>query len=87
MIVGATIALGFGCYFSQFLNIPIIISAILLLGILSFVSFIGIKQSAWMNTIFASVTIAGLGIIIFLGFTVEVSDSVDYFDTPNGKQG
>jgi len=87
MIVGATVALGFGGYFAQFLDIPIIISAILLLGILSFVSFIGIKQSAWMNTIFALVTIAGLGIIIFLGFTVEVSDSIDYFDTPNGMTG
>ena len=87
VIVGATVALGFGGYFAQFLDIPIIISAILLLGILSFVSFIGIKQSAWMNTIFALVTIAGLGIIIFLGFTVEVSDSIDYFDTPNGMTG
>ena len=87
VIVGATVALGFGGYFAQFLDIPIIISTILLLGILSFVSFIGIKQSAWMNTIFALVTIAGLGIIIFLGFTVEVSDSIDYFDTPNGMTG
>ncbi len=87
VIVGATVALGFGGYFAQFLDIPIIISAILLLGILSFVSFIGIKQSAWMNTIFALVTIAGLGIIIFLGFTVEVSDPIDYFDTPNGMTG
>ncbi len=87
VIVGATVALGFGGYFAQFLDIPIIISAILLLGILSFVRFIGIKQSAWMNTIFALVTIAGLGIIIFLGFTVEVSDSIDYFDTPNGMTG
>lgn len=87
MIVGAAVALGFAGYFAQFLDIPMIISAILLLGILSFVSFIGIKQSAWMNTIFALVTIAGLGIIIFLGFTIEVSEPVDYFDTPNGMTG
>jgi len=53
MIVGATVALGFGGYFAKFLDIPITISAILLLGALSLVSFIGIKQSAWMNTIFA----------------------------------
>ena len=87
MIVGATVALGFGGYFAQFLDIPITLSAILLLGILSFVSFIGIKQSAWTNTIFALVTIAGLGIIIFLGFTIEVSEPVDYFDAPNGMTG
>ena len=89
MIVAATVALGFGGYFVQFLDISITISAILLLGLLSFVSFIGIKQSAWMNTIFALVTIAGLGIIIFLGFTFEDNDSqsLDYFDMPNGISG
>ena len=87
IIVGATVALGFGGYFAQFLDVPITISAILLLAVLSFVSFIGIKQSAWMNTIFALVTIAGLGIIIFLGFTFEVSEPVDYFDAPNGTTG
>jgi APA family basic amino acid/polyamine antiporter len=87
MIVGATVALGFGGYFSQFLDIPITFSAILLLGILSVVSFIGIRQSAWANTIFALVTIAGLGIIIFLGLTIEITEPVDYFDAPNGMTG
>ena len=87
MIVGATVALGFGGYFAQFFDVPIIVSAILLLAVLSLVNFIGIKQSAWMNTVFALVTIAGLGIIIFLGFTFEVGESVDYFDSPNGMTG
>jgi APA family basic amino acid/polyamine antiporter len=87
MIVGATVALGFGGYFAQFLDAPIIFSAVLLLGVLSVVSFIGIKQSAWANTIFALVTIAGLGIIIFLGLTFEVDEPVDYFDAPNGMTG
>jgi len=87
IIVGATVALGFGGYFAQFLDIPITISAILLLGILSFVNFIGIKQSAWINTIFALVTIAGLVIIIILGFTFGASESVDYFDAPIGISG
>ena len=92
IIVAATVALGFGSYFVQFFNIPITISAILLLAVLSFVSFIGIKQSAWMNTIFALVTIAGLGMIIFLGFTFDsndnaVSQPIDYFDSPNGIIG
>jgi len=87
MIVGATVALGFGGYFAQFLDIPITIAAITLLGILSLVSFIGIKQSAWLNTIFALVTITGLGIIIFLGFTIENAEPVDYFEMPNGITG
>ena len=87
IIVGATVALGFGGYLAHFLDIPIIISAILILGLLSFVSFIGIRQSAWMNTIFALVTIAGLGLIIFLGFTIEVNETIDYFEMPNGMTG
>ena len=87
MIVGATVALGFGGYFAQFLDIPITLSAILLLGGLSLVSFIGIRQSAWANTIFALVTITGLGIIIFLGFTYEVTEPVDYFESPTGMTG
>ncbi len=87
MIVGATVALGFGGYFAQFLDIPIIISAILLLAALSLVNFIGIRHSAWMNTVFAFVTIAGLGIIVFLGFTFESVEPVDYFDMPNGITG
>jgi len=87
MIVGATVALGFGGYFSEFLDIPIVLSAILLLGVLSFVNFIGIKHSSVMNLIFALVTIAGLGIIIFLGFTVEPTESINYFESPNGLTG
>ena len=87
MIVGATVALGFGGYFAQFFDVPIAVSAILLLAVLSVVNFIGIKQSAWMNTVFALVTIAGLGIIIFLGFTFEVSEPIDYLDSPNGITG
>ncbi len=87
MIVGATVALGFGGYFSQFVDIPIVVSAVLLLVVLSIISFIGIKQSAWANTIFALVTIAGLGIIIFLGITIDVEEPIDYFDTPNGITG
>jgi APA family basic amino acid/polyamine antiporter len=87
MLVGATVALGFGGYFAQFLDIPITLSAISLLGGLSLVSFIGIRQSAWANTIFALVTITGLGIIIFLGFTYEVTEPVDYFESPTGMTG
>ena len=87
MIVAATVSLGFGGYFSQFFDIPIIASAIILLSLLSFVNFIGIKQSAWMNTVFALVTIAGLVIIILLGFSVEPAESINYFESPTGMSG
>jgi len=87
IIVAATVALGFGGYLTQFIDLPITIGAILLIGILSVVNFIGIKESAWANTIFALITAAGLVLIIFLGFTVEPAESVDYFEAPNGITG
>jgi len=87
IIVAATVALGFGGYLTQFVDLPITIGAILLIGILSIVNFIGIKESAWANTIFALITAAGLVLIIFLGFTIEPVESVDYFEAPNGTAG
>ena len=87
MITAATVALGFGGYFAQFIDLPITLSAILLLGILSIVNFIGIKESAWANTIFAIITVGGLVLIIFLGMTFETTEPVDYFDAPNGVNG
>ena len=87
IITAATVALGFGGYFTEFVGIPIILSAILLLGVLSFVNFIGIRQSAWMNTVFAVITAGGLGLIIFLGVTFGSAESVDYLEAPNGTTG
>ena len=87
IIVAATVSLGFGGYLTQFVDLPITIGAIFLIGILSAVNFIGIKESAWANTIFAIITAGGLMLIIFLGFITEPVESVDYFDTPNGITG
>jgi APA family basic amino acid/polyamine antiporter len=87
MITAATVALGFGGYFVQFVNLPITISAILLIAGLSIVNFIGIKESAWANTIFAIITAGGLGLIIFLGMTFDTTEDIDYFEAPNGTTG
>jgi APA family basic amino acid/polyamine antiporter len=85
IIVAATVALGFGGYMEELTNIPILISSLAILGILSFVNFIGIKESAWANTIFAIITISGLGIIIVIGFLFETE--IDYFENPLGFSG
>jgi len=87
MIVAATVSLGFGGYFTQFIELPITFVAILLIGILSIVNFIGIKESTWANTIFALITAAGLILIIILGLTTEPSKPIDYFEMPNGSTG
>jgi APA family basic amino acid/polyamine antiporter len=67
--------------------LPITFVAIILIIILSIINFIGIKESTWANTIFAIVTAGGLILIIFLGFTVETVETIDYFETPNGITG
>ncbi len=87
IIVAATVSLGFGGYLTQFVELPIAIGAILLIVILSIVNFIGIKESAWANTIFAIITAGGLALIIFLGLIVEPVESIDYFEAPNGFSG
>jgi len=87
IITAATVALGFGGYFANFLDLPITMSAILLIGVLSIVNFVGIRQSSWINTIFAIVTIGGLALIIFLGVTHPVTEPIDYFDAPQGMTG
>ena len=87
MITAATVALGFGGYFSEFLNIPIVISAIALIGILSIVNFMGIKESSWTNTVFTIIEAAGLILIIIIGFTISEPESVNYFESPTGFSG
>lgn len=87
IITAATVALGFGGYMEELTNIPVLISALIILGVLSVVNFIGIKESAWANTIFAIVTISGLGIIIFVGFSFPIETEIDYFENPMGYNG
>lgn len=87
IITAATVALGFGGYFSELVNIPIIISAIGLLVILSIVNFIGIKESALTNTIFTIIEAAGLILIIVIGFTFADPEPVNYTESPSGFSG
>jgi len=87
IITAATVALGFGGYFAEFVNIPIIISAIGLLCILSIVNFIGIRESAWTNTIFTIIEASGLILIIVIGFTFASPEPVNYTESPSGLSG
>ena len=87
MIMAATVALGFGGYFSEFLNIPITISAIVLIGILSIVNFIGIRESSWANTVFTIIEVSGLILVIIIGFTISEPEPVNYFESPTGFTG
>ncbi|NNM02427.1 MAG: amino acid permease [Nitrosopumilus sp.] len=87
IITAATVSLGFGGYFAEFVDIPIIISAMGLLVILSIVNFVGIRQSSWTNTVFTIIEAAGLILIIIIGFTFASPEPVNYLESPSGFTG
>ena len=87
IITAATVALGFGGYFAEFVNVPIIFSAIGLLLVLSIINFIGIRESAWTNAIFTIIEATGLILIIVIGFTFSNPEPVNYTESPSGIPG
>lgn len=86
VISAAAIALGFGGYFSELVQVPIVLSAILVIAVLSFVNFFGIRESSSMNIIFTIIEAAGLGIVIWAGLALSGAQ-VDYFEAPHGFSG
>ncbi|CAG0970722.1 putative amino acid permease YhdG [Methanosarcinales archaeon] len=84
-IGASTVALGFGGYFKVLFSMPIITSAFVLIIALSFLLFLGIKESALFAVIATLIETAGLLIIIFIG--VPYLGKVDYFEMPLGMAG
>ncbi len=79
IISTSTVALGFAGYFASLLGINyLIFIAIGITLLFSIVNFVGIKKAAWLNIIFTTVEVAGLLIIIALGF--NFLGSVNYLD-------
>lgn len=87
IIAAATVALGFGGYLTEFVQIPIIISAMILIVGLSIVNFLGIRESSTLNIVFTLVEVAGLGIVIYLGFFSGNLQHINYLEMPFGMQG
>lgn len=82
VIASATIALGFANYFSNiFPFAPNLVTALLLILILSFINYYGIKESVRLNVLFTLIEIFGLVLIIFLG--MSYFGCVDYFEVPS----
>lgn len=82
----SAIALGFGGYLTQLFQIPIVLAAILIITILTFVNYFGIRESSSMNVIFTIIEAVGLGIVIWVGLSVTGIE-IDYFDAPHGFSG
>lgn len=93
ILSASTVALGFAGYFNSVFKLltgfsfPLILTAIALVAILSFINFYGIKESSKLNIIFALISIIGLIIFVVLAFVNTNKPSVNYFDSPNGFKG
>lgn len=87
IITAAVVALGFGGYVAEFIDLPIVVSAILLIGGLSVINFFGIRESSLTNIVLTLVEAAGLIIIIYIGFTYATPEHVNYFESPTGLSG
>ena len=80
VVSAAAVAIGFGGYFSALFNLPITLIAIILIILLSGILVYGIKESAIMAIAFTLIEMAGLIIVIVIGF--PHIGSVDYLAMP-----
>jgi basic amino acid/polyamine antiporter, APA family len=85
VIGAATVAVGFGGYVTTLVPVPPLIAAVLLILLLSFVLFLGIKESASVAIIFTLIEAAGLILVIFIG--LPYLGRVDYLEMPFGIGG
>ncbi|MEO9294298.1 MAG: APC family permease [Nitrososphaera sp.] len=83
IVSAAAVAAGFSGYLAAFLpGINPVLTTMLLIAALSGLSFAGIRGSAWTNTTFTLIKLAGLGIIIGAGVFLSASPEIDYFEMP-----
>src|SRR3989344_2795230 len=83
---GATVAIAFGRYLSTLIpGLSILVLAIAIIVFCSIINYVGIKQSAIMNTLCTAIEAIGLLIIIALG--IPKLGSVNLLEMPNGWTG
>lgn len=81
IVSAAAVAVGFSSYLAVFVPaISPVLSSALLIAVLSGLSFIGIRESAWTNTTFTLIELSGLGIIIGAGiFLSSLPPGANYY--------
>ncbi|HXG74281.1 MAG TPA: amino acid permease [Candidatus Nitrosotenuis sp.] len=87
IISASAIALGFGGYFTTISGVPIAAAAVMAVIGLSFLNFLGIRESSSINIIFTIIEAAGLALVIWLGLIVFGDVEVNYFEMPFGFSG
>lgn len=87
VISAATVALGFGNYFSYLFGGSAILIAAVLIALLSVISYIGIKESTRFNEIATFIEIGGLLLVIAVGLFFIGKADINYLDAPKGIEG
>ena len=85
VLAAATVALGFAGYFSALTGIPMLMSAIVLLLVLTALLAQGVKETARVAVISTLIEVSGLVIIIAIG--LPHLGSVNYGEMPLGYSG
>jgi len=85
VLAAATVALGFAGYFTALTSIPMFISALVLLLVLTFLLAYGVKETARVAVVSTLIEISGLVIIIAIG--LPHLGSVNYWEMPLGYSG
>ena len=66
-----------GDYLSQFVNVPILLAAVVFLIVVSFINFYGISESVRINVVLTCVELFGLFLIILIGVLALGGGTVD----------
>ena len=85
VLAAATVALGFAGYFAALTSVPLLISAIVLIIVLTALLAYGVKETARVAVIATVIEVAGLVIIIAIG--LPHLGSVNYWEMPQGYSG
>jgi len=85
VLAAATVALGFAGYFTALTSIPVLISALVLLIVLTALLAYGVKETAKVAVISTLIEVSGLVIIIVIG--LPHLGSVNYWEMPQGYSG
>lgn len=86
-IAASAVSLGFAGYFNALFGTPIVLTALVLIFIMSVINFWGIKESSRLNVIFTVVEIAGLLFVVLLASYFGRYGSVNYLEMPHGLGG
>jgi len=85
VLAAATVALGFAGYFSNLTSFPLIISAVVLIVLLTALLGYGVKETARFAVISTIIEASGLVLIIAIG--LPHLGSVNYLEMPQGFSG